>query len=145
MSVLFANSSRNELRESYLRAWRKARERAPMEPLEALIADVIAWHPEYHAMLDDPSAALSPDLDGGATRANPFLHMGLHIAIREQVSIDRPAGIRAIHNALLSKHTDAHSAEHAMIEALAEALWDAQRNNRAPDETQYIVRLKRLV
>jgi hypothetical protein len=122
MSVLFSNSSRDELRESYIRAWRKAREHVPMEPLEALIAAVISWHPEYHAMLNDPSAALSPDLGGSAAEANPFLHMGLHIAIREQVSINRPAGIRAVHNALLATSADAHAAEHAMIEALAETL-----------------------
>jgi Domain of unknown function (DUF1841) len=145
MSILFANASRDELRESYVRAWRKAREHAPMEPLEALIADVIAWHPEYHAMLDNASAALSAELGGSATRSNPFLHMGLHIAIREQVSIDRPAGIRAVHQALLAKNADAHLAEHAMIEVLAELLWESQRNGRAPDEAMYLRYLNRLI
>jgi hypothetical protein len=40
---------------------------------------------------------------------------------------------------------DAHAVEHAMIECLAETLWEAQSSNCAPDEQKYIERLRRLV
>ena len=70
--------------------------------------------------------------------------MGLHLAIREQVSTDRPAGISAIHRELAARAGGAHAAEHRMIEPLAEALWEAQRSGRAPDELAYLERLRRL-
>ena len=133
---------RHELRKMYADAWQKHLAGQPMSPLEIQISAVVAEHPEYH------DAVTSADLDRDYTpeggRANPFLHMGLHLGIREQVATDRPAGIRDIHQQLAARHGDAHRAEHEMIECLAEALWEAQRANRPPDEAQYLERLRRL-
>ena len=129
-------ASRDELRRSYAESWRKHQARLPMAPLEALIADVIALHPEYQAMLQQADSAVG--FEPSAQDAhNPFLHMGLHIAIREQISIDRPPGVRALHAQLTARH-GAHEAEHAMMDALAETLWQAQREGRAPDEQAYL-------
>ncbi len=133
---------RNELRRLYVAAWRKRCEGLPLSPLETQIADVIAMHPEYHADLTD--ANLDRDYTPEAGRSNPFLHMGLHLGIREQVSTNRPAGVAAIHRALVERHGDAHPAEHEMIECLAETLWEAQSANAPPDETRYLERLQRL-
>ena len=133
---------RNELRQMYADAWRKRLENLPASPLEVQIADVIALHPEYHetVMSDDLDKDFLPD--GGET--NPFLHMGLHLAVREQVSTDRPPGIAAIHSNLAARSGDAHDAEHAMIEALAETLWESQSRNQPPDEAEYLERLRRI-
>jgi hypothetical protein len=38
-----------------------------------------------------------------------------------------------------------HEAEHAMIERLGEALWNAQRAGLPPDEAQYLESLRRLL
>ena len=133
---------RNELRKMYADAWRKHRERLPMSPLEAQIAAVIALHPEYHG--DVTSNNLDRDYTPDGGRTNPFLHMGLHLGIREQVSTDRPAGIAGVHATLISKTGDAHATEHEMIECLAETLWEAQNRNDAPDEQKYLERLRRL-
>lgn len=131
---------RSELRRMYRDAWQKHCDKAPLSPLEAQIVAVIEWHPEYHAdvISDDLDRDYMPD--GG--RTNPFLHMGLHLGIREQVATNRPPGIAAIHAALLTRSGDAHEAEHEMIEALAETLWEAQNNNAPPDEAKYLRRLK---
>jgi hypothetical protein len=139
--VIFGQD-RNELRQMYADAWHKRRYGQPASPLEALIADVIEIHPEYHA--DVTSEDLDRDYlpDGGKT--NPFLHMGLHLAIREQVATDRPAGIAAIHRELSARIGDPHESEHAMIEALAETLWEAQSRNLPPDEQEYLERLRRI-
>jgi hypothetical protein len=133
---------RNELREMYAEAWRKHLEKLPTSPLEAQIAAVIERHPEYHE--DVTSKDLNRDFtpDGGQT--NPFLHMGLHLGIREQVATNRPAGIARIHELLITKTGDVHVAEHHMIECLAETLWEAQNQNGAPDEQKYLERLHRL-
>ena len=132
---------RNELRQMYSTAWKKHGDRELLSPLESQIAQVIDDHPEYND-------AVSNDLDreftveGGET--NPFLHMGLHLGIREQVATDRPAGIAAIFRGLAGRIGDAHLAEHRMIDCLAETLWEAQSNDSAPDESQYLERLRQL-
>lgn len=135
------SQDRNELRQMYADAWHKRTEQQVLTPLEAQIAAVIEEHPEYQP-------ALRGDLDkdftvaGGET--NPFLHMGLHLGIREQVTTNRPAGIRAVFDALAARLGDAHDAEHRMIDCLAEAIWSAQREQRPPDELQYLESLRKL-
>ncbi len=132
---------RSELRRMYRDAWRKYSEGSPLSPLEAQLAAVIAEHPEYH---DAITGDLQQDFSVEQGQTNPFLHMGLHLGIREQVATDRPAGIAAVFTALAARHGSAHDAEHAMIDCLAETLWEAQRQNRAPDERQYLQSLQRL-
>jgi hypothetical protein len=136
--TLFNSHSREQLRRSYAQAWAKRVARAPLTPLEALITEVIASHPEYHALVADPQTAAEFAAGGAAPAENPFLHMGLHLAVREQVSIDRPPGVRELQRQLLAAQGDPHQAEHTMMEALGETLWQAQRAGRAPDETQYL-------
>jgi hypothetical protein len=52
--------------------------------------------------------------------------------------IDRPPGIRELHRQLRVRLDSTHAAEHALMEALGETLWLAQRNGCAPDEQQYL-------
>ncbi len=70
--------------------------------------------------------------------------MGLHLAVREQVSTNRPAGIAEVFELLRKKSGDRHAAEHQALDCLAEALWTAQSNNTAPDEQAYLESLRRL-
>ena len=140
----FENQSRTDLRRLYLEAWRKYRERLPLEPVEAQIAQVIAEHPEYHTLFEDGEVALSSDFTPESGNANPFLHMALHLAVRDQVATDRPTGIREAHVAL-AKRRGVHDAEHAIIEHLAEALWQSQRDGALPNEQLYLSRVKRLL
>ena len=132
---------RNELRKMYAVAWQKRGDNLELSPLEAQIAAVIAEHPEYHEAV---TGDLDQDFDVERGKTNPFLHMGLHLSIREQVATNRPDGIAAIFRNLAQKSGDAHKAEHAMIDCLAETLWEAQKQNRPPDEAQFIERLRRL-
>ena len=135
---VFGGYTREQLRQSYADAWRKQLARSPLTPLESMIADVIALHPEYRALVEDAQAALALESAAGGPAENPFLHMGLHLAVREQVSIDRPPGIRELQRSLESRLGDLHNAEHALMEALAETLWEAQRTGRPPDEGHYL-------
>lgn len=140
----FADQSRDQLRRFYIEAWRKQRAGLPMEPLEAQIADVIALHPEYHALLEAGPDALDRDYMPEGGQANPFLHMGLHLAVREQVATDRPAGIRSAYAAAARRAASEHDAAHQVIECLAESLWEAQRAGLPPDENAYLRRVRRL-
>ena len=135
--------SRDEIRQTYLSVWQKMQSGSVLEPMESVIADVIELHPEYQRLLDDKDQSLQREYTPEAGQTNPFLHMGMHIALREQTSANRPVGIREIHNKL-SNRLGVHDAEHAMMECLAEALWRAQRDNTVPDEAAYLECLKRL-
>jgi hypothetical protein len=141
-SPAFGGYTREQLRSSYAEAWRKHLGRIPMTPLESLIADVIAGHPEYQSLVSDAAAAQAFESAAGGGAQNPFLHMGLHLAVREQLSIDRPPGVRQIRQALAARLGDEHDAEHALMEALAETLWEAQRGGQPPDERRYLERAR---
>ena len=132
---------RGELRQMYASAWQKSCDKGVLSPLEMQIVQVIEDHPEYHeAVTGDLEQDFS--VEGGKT--NPFLHMGLHLGIREQVATNRPAGIASTFQGLAAKIGDPHAAEHRMIDCLAETLWEAQRENQAPDEVIYLERLRQL-
>jgi hypothetical protein len=141
---IFANPSRDELRRFYLEVWRKHKERAPLEPLQAQIATVITDHPEYIALLESGEDALQEDFSPESGRVNPFMHMALHQALREQVATDRPPGIARELRRLTKKLKDRHEAEHAMAGVLAEMMWETLRYHREPDMSTYLERLRRL-
>lgn len=128
----------------YLEAWRKYTARQPLEPLQAQLAAVIAEHPEYIPVLESGPQALEADYTPEGGRENPFLHMALHLALREQVATNRPPGITQIHQSLSQRLGTPHSAEHTMLEALAETLWESQRSGQPPDEQRYLERLRKL-
>lgn len=132
---------RNELRKMYADAWAKHGLQQPLSPLEGQIAQVIVEHPEYHETV---SGDLEKDFTVEGAKTNPFLHMGLHLGIREQVASNRPTGIRAIFEDLAARLGDAHATEHRMIDCLAETLWEAQRDQRPPDELHYLESLRKL-
>ena len=141
---MFGND-RTGMRRVFTEAWRKQQRGEAMDPLETLIADIVRQHPEYHQLLQDPERALERDFspDGGET--NPFLHLGMHISLQEQVGTDRPAGITLLYRQLVMKTGDPHQAEHRMMECLGRMLWEAQRAGRMPDEAAYLACVRRLV
>ena len=140
--MLFGQN-RDELRRFYVEAWRKYRNKSTLQPLEALICEVIALHPEYHGMLENEESALAQEFSPEGGQSNPFLHMGMHIAIHEQLSTNRPPGIVDAYEVLLTKLGDRHEVEHRMMECLGQAMWEAQRNGAPPDESAYLECLKR--
>jgi len=141
----FHDQDRGALRRLYIEAWRKHRSGRPLEPLEHQIVTVVEQHPEYHALLEDETGVVGRDFTPEAGQSNPFLHMGLHLAIREQSATDRPAGIAAIRTQLAERFADPHEAEHRMLERLAEALWLSQRTGRPPDEIAYVESLRQML
>ncbi|MBL8259752.1 MAG: DUF1841 family protein [Candidatus Competibacteraceae bacterium] len=141
---MFGND-RDSIRRYYCTVWSKASAAQPLEPLERLIAEVIGAHPEYQALLGDADAILNRDYWPEMGETNPFLHMGMHIALREQLGSNRPDGIRAIHRQLCRRVGEAHAAEHLMIECLGATLWEAQKAGRQPDERAFLERLQQLL
>lgn len=140
---MFGND-RDKLRRQYLLAWSLHTQGQELDPLQAQIAQVLIDHPEYQTLVEK-EAALEREYLPELGEANPFLHMGLHLAVRDQVKTNRPDGIqRAFQQLLIDHQGDDHVVEHHMIDCLAESLWQAQKDMSAPDETAYLECVNRL-
>lgn len=135
---------RDQLRRYYLNCWQKKQSGAELDALEQQVSEVIAEHPEYHALLTNEDKALGREYAPEDGETNPFLHMSLHLGLQEQVVTDRPPGIREIYQQMIARH-GVHEAEHQMMQYLIESLWLAQRNQSAPDEKVYMEGLRGLL
>ena len=135
---------RTELRQMFFTSWKKHQNKQLMEPLEAVVAKIIELHPEYHALLEDKET-LDKDYTPEMGQTNPFLHMAMHISIQEQLSTKHPTGIEQLYQSMLKKNKDPHETEHLMMECLGKMLWEAQSQNRVPDENDYLSCLKKYI
>ncbi len=136
---------RDSLRRFFLDSWQKSQQGVALQPLEALVADIVARHPEYHSLLADPQAALALEATPASGDTNPFLHMAMHVTLAEQLGSDRPRGFRDLYRRIVQACGDAHQAEHRMMECLGQSLWQAQREGRQPDESAYLACLRKQV
>ncbi len=132
------NPSRDQSRGFLFELWAKHRAGASLTPLESMALAIVLEHPEYHACLDDRERYLDRDWRPEAGETNPFLHLAMHLAIEEQVSIDQPPGIRAAVDRLARRHDSAHDARHEVMECLAEMIWQAQRHGSGFDNAAYL-------
>ncbi len=136
------NPSRDQVRNFFIESWRKYRDKEVLTQMETVAADIVASHPEYHTLIEDPDS-VDRDFPPEAGQINPFLHLSLHLAIEEQLSIDQPPGIRAAFEAACHRHGERHEAMHDALEALGEMLFNAQRNGTPPDGAAYVNSLRR--
>ena len=130
--------SRDDARRFLVEAWAKYRAGAPLSGLEQKAAALIAMHPEYHRVLEDPERHVARDYGPEGGEVNPFLHLSLHLAVDEQIGIDQPPGLRAEYERLRAARGDDHAALHDVLECLGETLWQAQRLGAAPDAQAYL-------
>jgi hypothetical protein len=137
------NPTRDQARRFFIDAWHKRRTGVLLTDMEHAAADLVAMHPEYHALLQDEQSALARDYPAEAGEHNPFLHLSLHLAIAEQLSIDQPPGLRAAFDTLLARSGDRHAAAHVILECLGETVWRAQRDGAPPDGEAYLECVRR--
>jgi hypothetical protein len=135
--------SREQARQLFFETWRKYRQREILSGIETIALEVILSHPEYHDILGDPERHQDKDYLPEMGDINPFLHMSMHVAIKEQLSIDQPKGICERFTRLRQNAGDEHAATHRMMECLAEMIWQAQRTQSAPDADIYFSCLDR--
>jgi len=130
--------SRQDARRFFFETWKKHQTAQPLTDLEKIVLSILIDHPEYHAILNFPEKYLEQEWTPESEESNPFLHLGLHVAIEEQRSIDQPFGIRSLYAQLALRHGDEHHAQHEMMECLGEMIWHAQRYGGGPDVNLYI-------
>ena len=132
-------STTQDTRPLFFSSWQKYKKNQPLTQLEQQIVDVIIDHPDYQPLFEQSVNALEQQ------RENPFLHLGLHLAIRDQIALNKPIGIAAIYQTLYQQHQNAHHVEHLMMEPLAACLWASQREKRLPDDITYLKACKELI
>ena len=137
------NPSREDVRRFFSDTWGKYRRQEPLSGLEQTALQVVLLHPEYQPILEDAERSLGHDFPPENGQLNPFLHLSLHLAIEEQLSIDQPAGIRERFTQLVTITGSEHDARHAVLECLGETIWEAQRAGMPPNEQAYLECLER--
>ena len=130
------NPSRDQVRQFFVETWRKHRAHEVLTPLEAMALGWLEQHPEYHADMEHPEV-LTQEFSVEDGRTNPFLHLSMHLAIAEQLSIDHPRGIRQAYETLASR-TDPQQAVHEIMECLGQVVWESQRLGTPLDSDAYI-------
>jgi len=94
---------RDSSRKFFSEVWEKYKKKMPLEALEQVVLDIIFQHPEYHKILEmDETDVAAMEFLPEAGMTNPFLHMGMHIAIQEQIGSNRPEGITVLYQQLLA-------------------------------------------
>ncbi len=142
---MFYGDTVQDTRQLFFNSWDKYRKKLPLSFLEEEIAQVILAHPEYQKDLEHPEHFQDHTYFPELGDTNPFLHMGLHLAIREQIGTNRPTGIKSIYDQLILKFKNPLDVEHLIMDQLAECLWLAQKNNAPPDEIHYLNQLQQLL
>jgi hypothetical protein len=137
------NPSRDQVRQFFFDTWAKYRSGQPLAGAEVPALAAILAHPEYHPMLDDPERYRERDYPPEFGETNPFMHLSMHLAIAEQVSIDQPAGIRERHRKMLERFGEPMQAEHPIMDCLAEMIWQSQRSGMPYDAVAYLACIDR--
>ncbi len=135
--------SQADVRRFFCDAYARGRAGLPLEPMAAIAARWIGEHPEYHAELADSEAAVARDYRVEDGRANPFLHLSMHLTLEEQCAIDQPTGIRQAVQLLASRRGGLHAAHHEAMECLGEMIWASQRSGLPPDGHAYLDAVRR--
>ena len=135
--------SQHDVRRFFCETWRKQQAGLPLTPMEAMAADWVSEHPEYHGDLADVDAALAASYSVEDGRTNPFLHLAMHLSIAEQCGIDQPTGIRQAVQLLAGRRNSLHAAHHEVMECLGEMIWASQRSGLPPDGQAYIEAVRR--
>jgi len=137
------NPSRDQVRQFFFDAWTKHRSGTPLAGLELTAVDVMLAHPEYWEALGSPERHRDRDYTPDQGHTNPFLHLSMHLAIEEQLSIDQPRGIRAEFERIAAKLGERHAAVHETMECLGETVWRSQRGGTPPDALAYLECLRK--
>jgi hypothetical protein len=136
------NPSQQDSRRFFCEIYRKTLAREVLTPLESMTSHWIIQHPEYEKDLANLEAALEADYSVEQGKTNPFLHLAMHLGVTEQISIDQPAGIRALFNELAQREQSEHEAQHLIMECLALKMWEMQRHNKPFDSEGYIAAIE---
>lgn len=138
------SQNRTQIRQFFFDSWQKYLAKQLLTPLEKQLIAIIQQHPEYHFIFDNREKYQDQEFFAELGDTNPFLHIGLHMSLTEQISTNRPAKINTIYQQLIKKLGDHHKAEHQMMNCLVMMLDQCQQTGQQPDEKNYVEQLEKL-
>ena len=130
-------TERAELRQIFWDAWNKRDFPHLLSALEQQLLSIIKAHHEYIFIFEDLDS-LNEDYE---TDQNPFLHMSLHLSVIEQVTTNRPLGIRNVYQKAYRRMGNEHDVQHLFMEIMADIIYESQQQHKLPDENLYLERL----
>ena len=128
------SQDRKKQREFLYKSWQKYTSNQSLDPLEKQLVSIIEIHPEYHDLIGNTESEYFPEQG----EVNPFLHINLHLALRDQLTLNQPKGIKVVHQKLISNYKDSHKVEHLMMECIEEMIYISQKNNTTMDQERYL-------
>jgi len=128
-----SSQDRIKQRQFLVRSWQKFTNKESLEPLEILLTSIIQIHPEYHELINNVDSDYFPEQG----EVNPFLRINLHLALRDQLSINQPSGIKGAYDELLAKLKDEHAVEHLVMDCITEMILSAQMDGAPIDHKAY--------
>jgi len=135
------SQDRKKQRKFLAKSWKKYTNYKPLDPLEEQLVSIIEIHPEYQDLISNIDSEYFP----GQGEVNPFLHINLHLAIRDQLSLNQPKGVKEVHHELIKHYKDSHEVEHLMMECITEMIYISQKNNTTMDQESYLNCIKSLI
>ncbi|ETD71153.1 hypothetical protein V757_06850 [Pelistega indica] len=137
------NPTRDQVREFFLSTWQKHQNKSVLAPIESIALKWILEHPEYHSLLSSAEAK-EQEFSISKGQTNPFLHLSMHLAIEEQISINSPPGIKNIFEQLAQK-SNPHEAMHEIMECLGQVIWESQRLGTPLNNNLYLELLQKRI
>ena len=139
------NGNRADMRDGYFIAWQAYKDNQPLEPVQQQIVDVIRYHPQYFDIFDHPDEYRDKEYSPHSGETNPFLHLAVHLVIRDQVATDKPVGIRKLYQKHLANMDDAHNAEHGFMYCMSQILHEMQSTQTPFNEHQYFAMIRKMM
>ena len=131
---MFYGNTVQDTRPLFFLSWQKFLAKQPLSPLEQQLVDVITIHPEYHHFFEQTDAGTDRVYHPSLGEPNPFFHLGLHLALRDQVATNRPVGIQPMFHQMVLQYGDPMAVEHRMMEVLSACLWESQEQGVLSDD-----------
>ena len=138
-------TDRSNYRDFFFKLWKKMQTQEKLKPLEQIAAALIEQHPEYHDALLNIENDQPQEFPSNSLYENPFMHLGMHMGLIEQLQLDRPTGIRAVYMKLMQGDaTDEHQLQHQIMDIMGQQMWDAMHRGVDFDEMKYLEALGKL-
>ncbi|MEC7030231.1 MAG: DUF1841 family protein [Pseudomonadota bacterium] len=125
-------------RTVFIDTWHRFQQGAKLSDFEMRLAGVMQHYPNYTERLH----LLQEGGEPGKYSDNPFLLMGAHFEVGEQIAQDRPGGVRAVYQRLVGLHGEV-GAQLLMRDVLIDLLSESYSKGEVPDYSLYIIRLKK--
>ena len=125
------------------RTWHAMQKNLTLTPMEALVARLIADHPEVGLFLG--GREIDTSLVYGADEHNPFILLAALVEVQQQVSQDRPAGMQQLFASLLAARLSEAEARRRLAIAWLEWYRSAREATEPTPPERYLLTLQVLL